>query len=53
MSIIIEIPKDCFVMDWQNMHDYSQSVKKAELIHYWRITDKEKLFYNEPKSFIF
>jgi hypothetical protein len=45
---IIKIPKDCFVMDWQNMHDYRESVKKAELIYYWRITDKKKLFYNEP-----
>ena len=45
---IISISKDCFVMDWQNMHDYRQSEKKAELIHYWRITDNKKLFYNEP-----
>jgi hypothetical protein len=45
---IITIPKDCFVLDWQNMHDYTQSEKKAELINYWRITDKKKLFYNEP-----
>lgn len=45
---IITIPKDCFVLDWQNMHDYRQSEKKAELIYYWRITDKKILFYNEP-----
>jgi len=45
---IITIPKDCFVLDWQNMHDYTQSETKAELIYYWRITDKKILFYNEP-----
>jgi hypothetical protein len=45
---IITIPKDCFVLDWQNMNDYRQSEKKAELIYYWRITDKKILFYNEP-----
>jgi len=45
---IIPIPKDCFVLDWQNVHDYQQSDKKAELIYYWKITDKKILFYNEP-----
>jgi len=45
---IITIPKDCFVLDWQNMYDYRQSEKKAELIYYWRITNKKILFYNEP-----
>ena len=45
---IITIPKDCFVLDWQNMHDYRQSEKKVDLIYYWRITNKKILFYNEP-----
>lgn len=45
---IITIPKDCFVLGWNNIHDYKQSEIKAELIHYWRITDKVVLFYNEP-----
>ena len=45
---IITIPKDCFVLDWQNVHDYRQTEIKAELINYWRITDKKILFYNEP-----
>ena len=45
---IISIPKDCIVLDWHIVHDYKQSVKKAELIHYWGITDKIILFYNEP-----
>lgn len=47
---IVEIPKDCFVLDWQNMYDYKQSEKKAELIYYWRITSEKKLFYNEPEE---
>ncbi|MFW6310582.1 MAG: hypothetical protein ACOC1D_05700 [Prolixibacteraceae bacterium] len=45
---IIAIPKDCLVLDWHNVHDYRQSEVKAELIHYWGITDKKILFYNEP-----
>jgi hypothetical protein len=44
---VISIPKDCFVLDWQNNHDFMQSKKKAELIYYWRITDREILFYND------
>jgi hypothetical protein len=44
---IITIPKDCIVLDWHIVHDYRQSEKKAELIYYWRITDKIILFYNE------
>lgn len=46
---IISISKDCFVMDWQNMHDYRQSERKAELIYFWGITSEKKLFYNEQK----
>jgi hypothetical protein len=45
---IITIPKDCFVLDWQNVHDYRQTEIKAELINYWNITDSKILFYNEP-----
>ncbi len=45
---IITIPKDCIVLDWDIVHDYRLSEKKAELICYWRITDKIILFYNEP-----
>lgn len=45
---IIAIPKDCIVLAWHIENDYKKSVKKAELIHYWRITDKVVLFYNEP-----
>jgi hypothetical protein len=45
---IITIPKDCFVLDWQNVHDYRQTEIKAELINYWNISDKKILFYNEP-----
>ena len=44
---IVSLPKDCFVMSWQNNFDYKQSEKRAELIHFWGITSEEKLFYNE------
>ena len=45
---IVAIPKDCFVLDWHNVFNYRLTENKAELIHYWNITDKTKLFYNEP-----
>lgn len=44
---VIAIPNDCFVLDWQNVHDYRQTEIKAELIYYWNISDKKILFYNE------
>jgi len=44
---IIAIPKNCFVLDWSNVYDYKLTQRKAELIHYWGITDKLKLFYNK------
>ena len=44
---IISIPKDCFVMSWQNNFDYKQSEKRAETIHFWNITNRKILFYNE------
>ncbi len=45
---IVPIPKGCYVLDWENEFDYRNNEKKAELIHYWKITPKKKLFYNEP-----
>ncbi len=43
---IITIPANCFVLSWDNLSDYKQSDNKAELIHYWGITNEKKLFYN-------
>jgi len=45
---IVLIPNGCIVLDWANEFDYTKSERKAELIHYWRITPEKKLFYNEP-----
>lgn len=47
---IVSIPNGCIVLDWSQEFDYTKSVKKAELIHYWRITPEIKLFYNEPQK---
>jgi hypothetical protein len=47
---VVAIPKDCFVLDWQNVFDYQLNRDKAELIYYWGITDEIKLFYNEQKQ---
>jgi len=44
---IVSIPKNCFVMSWDNNFDYRQSEKKAEVIHFWGITNQKKLFFNE------
>lgn len=47
---IVAIPKDCFVLSWQNNFDYKKSEKRAEAIRFWRITNEKKLFYNESKQ---
>ncbi len=44
---IIAVPKDCYVLDWHNVYDYNLTGNKAELIHFWRITNEKKLFYNQ------
>jgi hypothetical protein len=45
---IIQIPKDCFIMNWENISDYKRSENRAELIYRWNITPEKKLFYNLP-----
>lgn len=44
---VVVIPKDCFIMSWENNFDYKQSEKRAEVIQFWGITDKKILFYNK------
>ncbi len=46
---VVVIPKNCFVLDWSNVSDYQLTQRKAELIHYWGITDEIKLFYNKQE----
>lgn len=46
---IVSIPKDCFVMSWDNTFDYKESENRARLIHFWEITHEIKLFYNEDQ----
>lgn len=45
-SKIVPIPKDCYVLNWENKFDYKQTNKEAEIIHYWGITAEKKLFHN-------
>jgi hypothetical protein len=45
---VVQIPKDCFIMNWVNIYDYRQSENRAELIYRWNITQEKKLFYNLP-----
>jgi hypothetical protein len=47
---IVSIPKDCFVMSWDNTFDYKESENRARLIHFWGITHEIKLFYNENQT---
>jgi hypothetical protein len=45
---VVQLPKDCFIMNWENISDYRQSENRAELIYRWNITPEKKLFYNLP-----
>ena len=45
---IIQLPKDCFIMNWENITDFKRSENRAELIYRWNITREKKLFYNLP-----
>jgi hypothetical protein len=47
-EIVVQIPKDCFIMNWENISDYRRSENRAELIYRWNITPEKKLFYNLP-----
>ncbi|MEN8115515.1 MAG: hypothetical protein ABFS16_00965 [Bacteroidota bacterium] len=44
---IVPVPKDCYIMNWENIYDYKRSDRRAELIHHWKITPEKKLFFNE------
>ncbi len=44
---VVAIPKDCYIMSWENTFDYKLSESRAELIHFWGITKEKKLFYNK------
>ena len=46
---IIEIPKDCFVLNWENKFDLKTTEKEAAIIHFWNITPEVKLFYNRTE----
>jgi len=43
----VPLPKDAWILSWETTTDYKRSEQRAMLLHYWGITDKIKLFYNE------
>lgn len=44
---VVALPKDCFVLDWENNYTPEETEKEAKLIHYWNITSEKKLYFNE------
>ncbi|HVD96666.1 MAG TPA: hypothetical protein VNB90_00585 [Cytophagaceae bacterium] len=44
---ITVLHNDCSVLDWRKISDYRKSETNAKLIKMWKITEKEKLYYQE------
>lgn len=44
---MVALPKNCFVLDWENNYTPEETEKEAKLIHYWNITPEKKLYYNK------
>jgi hypothetical protein len=44
---VVALPKNCFVLDWENNYTPEETEKEAKLIHYWNITPEKKLYYNK------
>ncbi|WP_400190222.1 M24 family metallopeptidase [Hymenobacter sp. B81] len=42
---IVHLESNCSVMNWGLMTDPNNSVEQAKMLHYWRITKEEKLYY--------
>ncbi len=47
---IVHLPDNCKVISWEIISDSKRSEAKAELIYFWGITDKKKLFINDLKE---
>ena len=46
-EMIVHLPGNCKVISWETISDYKLSEQKAELLYFWGITDKKKLFFND------
>ena len=44
---VIEFNKDCHIMDWTEITNPENSRTNAKMIHYWRITNQVKLYYQK------
>ncbi len=54
LKIISESPNDtvcldlnCKIMSWSKIQDYNQTKNKGQLLYYWNITDRPKLYYQK------
>lgn len=47
---VVELPKDCYVLDWENNFDYRETQREAELILFWNITSELTYFYNRKQE---
>lgn len=47
---VVAIPPGVVVIGYQTVTEPQQSIEKAKLMYYWKITDRQKLFYNLPEK---
>jgi hypothetical protein len=45
---VVHVSNHCWVLSWAIFTDPKESEMYAELIHFWKITDRKKLFYQDP-----
>jgi hypothetical protein len=43
---VVVLDSDCCVISWEPIDNQQHSKTYAELIYFWNITDKVKLYYN-------
>ena len=47
---IVVLEHDCAVVSWESIYNPEESRHYGELLYFWNITDKVKLYYNLPES---
>jgi hypothetical protein len=48
-ELVVKLGYDCNVISWQRIEKPEDSELSAELLMIWRITDRKKLYYYEPR----
>ena len=44
---IVPLSSNCTVMSWERISDYKYSETNAEMLQYWGVTTKKKLYYQQ------